>query len=149
MESFKVNIPKGFVVDKDKSTDSELVFKEVVKKLPMSWEEPDEIKGSYIIDGCVFGASPENRDVFPTKEADYAAGIVLPQLLQLRDVYRDGWKPVKGEYVYPIYFIRNVLRTDSGSSIVNEMFSFKTEETRDLFYNTFKEQLNELLPLYT
>ena len=34
MENFKVNIPKGFVIDKDKSTDTEIVFKEVAKELP-------------------------------------------------------------------------------------------------------------------
>ena len=41
---FKVEIPEGYIIDKDKSTFQRIVFKKI-EELPKTWEELETISG--------------------------------------------------------------------------------------------------------
>jgi flagellar biosynthesis chaperone FliJ len=97
MKTLKIEIPKGYEIDQKKSTFEKIVFKEIKKELPKSWEELIRIEGYYVntssnVSNASGGAMEANKNVFATLEQAEAA-IALAQLSQLRDAYRQGWKP--------------------------------------------------------
>lgn len=62
------------------------------------WEDLPMIRGSYVsinseIRSVDIAACGVKRNIFPTETEAIAYGRTLPMLLQLRDYYRDGWKP--------------------------------------------------------
>ena len=134
MKTVKITPPEGYEIDKEKSTFEEIVFKPIEKKLPKSWEEIENLRGWWIdYDSTLHEAGitsdriPDDRNIFPTKEIAEAV-LELAQLLQLRDVYRQGWKP---NWNYPD----------------QKIFSFQSTKIRDLFLENFKDKLQKLLPL--
>lgn len=72
------------------------------------------------------------------------------QLIQLRDVYRQGWTPDwnDGKKIkYIIYYSRNTVEKCACYKD-SEILSFQTSEIRDKFLNNFRdliEQAKELL----
>tara|TARA_R110002126_G_scaffold100487_1_gene231999 strand:+ start:1757 stop:1912 length:156 start_codon:yes stop_codon:yes gene_type:complete len=44
MKDLKINAPKGYEIDKDKSTFENIVFKEI-NVLPSSWDDLKEVSG--------------------------------------------------------------------------------------------------------
>jgi hypothetical protein len=97
MKTLKIEIPKGYEIDQKKSTFEKIVFKEIKKELPKSWEELIRIEGYYVntssnVSNASGGAMEANKNVFATLEQAEAA-IAMAQLSQLRDAYRQGWKP--------------------------------------------------------
>ena len=72
------------------------------------------------------------------------------QLLLLRDVYRQGWKPDWNDAYqdkYCIYRTESKLKPDKLNSFVNK-WSFQDQKTRDLFLENFKPLLEEHYKLY-
>ena len=100
MKEFKIEVPKGYEIDKEQSTFERIVFKEAKKGLPQSWEELEMISGAYITSelssiGFANRCKTDKDDfknVFPTRELAEAA-LAMAQLLQLRDRWNDGWIP--------------------------------------------------------
>ena len=87
------------------------------KQLPKSWDELKTIDGYYystfdkerIVEAMnCHTRRNENRIIFATKE-QAEASIAMAQLSQLREVYRDGWKPdfSNSETKYVIEFYEN------------------------------------------
>lgn len=156
MKTVKITPPEGYEIDKEKSTFEEIVFKPIEKKFPKSWEEIEELNGWWIgYDSELNNAGRksdeilDDRNIFPTKEIAEAV-LELAQLLQLRDIYRQGWKPDWGNrnlYKWSIIIIENRLQRQL-SAISNTIFCFQTEEIRNLFYENFQDKLLKLLPLY-
>lgn len=152
MKSVKIEVPQGYEIDKEKSTFENIVFKEVKKELPKTWEELGKIKGYYAtsfsnisdINGL---ASYDFKNTFVTKE-QAEASIALAQLSQLREVYRKGWVPnwKDVDYKYCIYFCNDLITkcTKYESSL---FLSFQDEETRDLFLENFKDLIEQAKPL--
>lgn len=156
MKNLKITAPEGYEIDKEKSTFEEIVFKPIKKELPKSWEELGFIEHGYHVTtdsevngggGC-YSNCPENYNTFATKE-QAEASIALAQLSQLREVYRDGWKPDwknNTQIKFTIYFREYRIET-------NEVFnagyflSFQSEKVRDLFLNNFRDLIEQAKPL--
>ena len=145
MKTLKIEIPKGYEIDKEKSTFENIVFKLTKKELPKSWEELKGIKGYYVtlnsnvvnVDGHTH---EDNKNIFATKE-QAEASIALAQLSQLREVYRDGWVPDftdDDENKFCITFHQNKLCSETLTSRAS-FFSFQDPETRDLFLENFRD----------
>jgi hypothetical protein len=146
MKNFKIEIPKGYEIDKEKSTFENIVFKLAKKELPKSWEEIGKISGYYVTTSLdIIQANKyhtkyqDNGNIFATKE-QAEASIALAQLSQLIKVYRNGWVPdwSNEDYKYCIDFYNNKINTDDYTN-ASVFLSFQDEETRDLFLENFKE----------
>ena len=153
-KEFKIQVPEGYEIDREKSTFENIVFKKLEKELPKSWEELHMIKGWFVENGSgiykfekCFTIS-KNRNLFPTKE-EAEACLELAQLCQLRDRYNDGWKPdwtSSADDKYTIYFDDDeIFSTESYSS--HRILTFKTEELRDKFLENFRELIETAKPL--
>jgi hypothetical protein len=157
MKTFKIEVPNGYEIDKEKSTFENIVFKKVKKQLPETFEELGFINGFWI--NGYNRAEIQNADardksciskaiqVFATKE-QAEASLALAQLSQLREVYRNGWKPdwTDGNYKYCIFFCNDLIRfcTNYETSL---FLSFQDEETRDLFLENFRDLIEQAKPL--
>jgi hypothetical protein len=133
---------------------------EIVRvELPKSWEEfcgDNPIKkNEYFIDeyGEITYAAEKHRatnlkNILPNKETAEAF-LALMQLVQLRDCYRQGWKPNWKENTVKqnIICFEGVLGTD-WSINVQYVLSFQSKEIRNEFLENFKdliEQAKELI----
>ena len=147
----KIQIPEGYEIDKEKSTFEKIVFK--VKQLVKSWEELREVRGYYVREDSTISHSytltySENRNIWPTQE--YAeASIALAQLLQLSQVYNDGWKPDwendnKSKFCIRYYmnesFVDEYKRTHG-------VLSFKSKALAEKFLINFKDLIEIAKPL--
>ena len=155
-----IEIPEGFELIKVNDTEYKIV--KVEKKLPKTWEEFCD-KYPYTPENCwitnfgeikdVGGYGPRSYEVsknlLPNKE--YAEAILaLCQLIQLRDCYRQGWKPDYtniSETKYAIWYSGNVICCDNIFS-GNEILSFQSEELRDMFLENFQDLIEKIKPLY-
>jgi hypothetical protein len=152
MKTFKIEVPNGYEIDKEKSTFENIVFKEVKKELPKTWQELQSIKGAYTISNIVHEtaflfAESGHKNVFATKE-QAEASLALAQLSQLREVYRNDWKPdwKNDKEKYCIYFNGNKIQKDIYFS-TNVFLSFQDKETRDLFFENFGNLIEQAKPL--
>lgn len=152
MKSVKIEVPQGYEIDKEKSTFENIVFKEVKNELPKSWEKLKVIKGYYVTSFsniCDVDSTTEvsMKSTFAKKE-QAEASLALAQLSQLREVYRNGWKPdwKDGDYKYCIYF-GNDLLTKCSNYETSMFLSFQDEETRDLFLENFRDLIEQAKPL--
>lgn len=89
----------------------------------------------------------ENRINFIKDKEIAEAYAVLPQLIRLRDEYNEGWKPDwEIEYVkYYIKVYKNKWRLDYHSS-AHCLLAFKTEETRDRFFEDHRDLIEIAKP---
>jgi hypothetical protein len=153
MKTLKIEIPNGFEIDKENSTFEQIVFKEIKKELPKTWEELKLISGYYsnmhssIIDVDYNDAINGNQNIFATEE-QAKASIALAQLSQLREVYRNGWVPnwLDDKYKFCIELYANEMNKDYYYS-QNNFLSFQDKETRDLFFENFKDLIEQAKPL--
>lgn len=151
MKTFNIEIPKGYEIDKEKSTFETIIFKEI--GLPKTWEDLKVISGFFINGDSSIGVSSVkgskiNRNIFSTYE-QAEASLALAQLSQLREVYRNGWEPDltrADEIKYSMYFFND--------KIIKEMLfnasvflSFQDAETCDLFLENFKNLILIAKPL--
>ena len=77
--------------------------------------------------------------------------IILDKLLDIRDIYRQGWEPNWRNANYEknnIYFYENRINLDVSYGTM-EIFSFQSEEIRDRFYRNFKNELEEVKELWS
>lgn len=89
----------------------------------------------------------ENRINFIKDKEIAEAYAVLPQLIRLRDEYNEGWKP-DWEIEYVKYYIRvykNKWHLDYHSS-AHCLLAFKTEETRDRFFEDHRDLIEIAKP---
>jgi hypothetical protein len=153
MKELKINVPKGYEIDKDKSTFENIVFKEI-NVLPSSWENLGLIQGFYV-NGVskvefygVVKIAYTNKNTFKTEE-QAEASIALAQLSQLRDVYRQGWEPDwlnNNSSKYCIYIHSDSIST-VGLTYTTHFLSFKDKETADLFLENFRDLIEKAKPL--
>jgi hypothetical protein len=152
MKTIKTIIPEGWEIDKEKSTFEEIVLKQSKKELPKTWRELKEINGWYVdqmsaIFKYVHGAPlAANKNTFAT-ESQAKAAIALAQLSQLREVYRDGWKPEsENEYKY-------IINCEKGGLSIGMVYghsyflSFQSEEIAQEFLTNFRDLIIEAAPL--
>ncbi len=153
-KEFKIQVPEGYKIDRENSTFEKIVFKQIERELPKSWEDLKFINGFFICDLSKINkvrlnslAIDSNKNVFPTKE-EAEACVALAQLCQLRDRYNDGWKPDWTDTTekYVIYFHADEIY--SGDSYrAQDVLYFKTEELRDKFLENFRDLIETAKPL--
>ena len=156
-----ITIPENMELVKISDTEYKIVEKK--SKLPQSWSEfceQNPIKkgeswiGTHSAINEVTNLYGEKRlsywdNLLPNKE--YAEAILaLCQLIQLRDCYRQGWKPDYKEETqkkYSIEFYQDELKTDFKYNF-QLIFTFQTYELRDEFFNNFKDLIEKTKPLF-
>lgn len=159
-KKLKINIPKGYEIDRENSTFEEIVFKKVedpLAKLPKTWEEyckqtvgcksyfhtryPEPcIKESPSFDGVYCEFSTEER----VKQY-----VALGKLIQLRDYWVGNQKSDLHGFVTTLYNFENEIRSASipkerGS---NYFLIFPTREMAQKFVECFKDLIKEARPL--
>jgi len=156
-KEFKIQVPEGYEIDREKSTFEKIVFKKVENELPKNWCDLKFIKGFFVNGESEIKEINEthdkvlaiegNRNVFPNRE-EAEACIALAQLCQLRDRYNDGWKPDWTETTekYIIYFHADEIY--SGNTYrTQDVLHFKTEELRNKFLENFRGLIETAKPL--
>jgi hypothetical protein len=152
----KIQVPQGYEIDKENSTFELIKFKKIEKKFPKSWEELGEITG-YFIDlgsdvvavGVATTEYPSNKNIFATEEQAKVA-IALAQLSQLKKVYREieggeiDWASNSSKYT--ISFRKEGIEADWTIG-VSTFLAFNKAETRDLFFENFKDLIEQAKPL--
>ena len=144
MKELKINVPDGYEIDKEKSTFENIVFKKK-SQLPTRWSEKD-YKGYTQYEAHCYN---EIGIEFRYKTLGQArASVALAKLSQLRDVYRQGWKPDwdKEDYHYFIFFRRNDIRIEQCYDERN-FLSFQDRKTAELFVQNFRDLIEEAKPL--
>lgn len=157
MKHLKIEIPNGYEIDKEKSTFETIVFKEIKPLLPTSWDKLNDIAGYYVDSSSIVvevekeeaEVHSNNRNIFATKQ-QAKASIVLAQLSQLREVYRNGWLPNWNDHSnkFVIRLCNNDISKDTSIS-TDYFLSFKDRETRDLFFIYFKDLIEKAKPLFS
>ena len=151
---FEIDVPDG---KKAVWKDGKLVLEDIEPQLPKTWEEfckqnaatGDEyfIDGSCHITRCVYGERNTiiDRNMLPSKQAA-EQHIALMQLHQLRDCYRQGWKPyyleLNGSKKWCIIKCNDKLSVDVHYNR-NEFLSFPTQELAEQFLNNFKDLIKQ------
>ena len=135
MNNMKINIPKGFEIDKENSSleTGEIVFKEVKSKYP------------YIFD---YDYKRDGKTVDWSLSEKYAIKLdILDTLLCLRDEYNriDGFTEGFrfGEENWCITNINNTLDFDDWGRNHKIMY-FMKKETAKLFLKNFEKQLEQV-----
>jgi hypothetical protein len=153
MKAFKIEIPEGYEIDQEKSTFEKIVFKQIKKGLPETWEELIKVEGYYVRTAADVsaGSGPSivtNRNLFATQE-QAEASVALAQLSQLRDAYRQGWKPDWQNHrikKYCIFVEDDNFRIDHWYT--REYFlSFESQAIAQEFLENFKDLIRKARPL--
>lgn len=159
METKEIILPQGWEVDKIEN--GKIFLKEIVKKLPKTWEEFCE-KAPMKSGECYINSA---SDVGMYDEGDYRhslydksalsdkqtanAFLALMQLIQLRDCYRQGWKPDWGNNKYKqciVCYEGNIKQETYAHT--QFILSFQSKEIRDEFLENFRDlivQAKELI----
>jgi hypothetical protein len=150
-QQIKLLIPNGFEIDRENTTEKEILLKPIKKQLPKTWEELEEVGGYYtntlstVLYDSKEGCNMYNRNMFAT-EAQAKASIAMAQLSQLREVYRQGWKPKTWATVYGIGY------SSAGLEVLvyeycRVFLSFQSKEISEEFLTNFKDLIIEAAPL--
>ena len=78
--------------------------------------------------------------------------ILLDQLLDIRDIYCQGWKPNwndEDEIKYVIGFKKGNTHAVFANFVSHEIFAFPLSKTRNNFYNNFRKELEEVKELWS
>lgn len=156
-KKLKINIPKGYEIDKEKSTFEEIVFKKVedpLAKLPKTWEEYYKQAKDYV---SYFWSGPDSiikswfegsYNEFMTEER-VKQYVALGKLLQLRDYWIDGWENDPSNFVNVIYNLNGEIKNMglSHKQSLNFPLTFPTREMAQKFIECFKDLINEACPL--
>ena len=149
-----------------KVSDIEYKIVEKKKELPKTWEEFCENYPYHVGEGriesnqCVCRVSSPlangrrdclvDKTLLPNKE--YAEAILaLCQLIQLRDCYRQGWKPNwynEDITKYTIEFYNGTSCQRGNKWTLQTILSFQTEELRNEFYDNFGDLIKKTKPLF-
>ena len=151
-----INITEGFEIDKEQSTERQIVLRKIDNRA-RSWEEyckKMEGKSSYYYDelfekikSSKFGSSPLLAE-FEDKE-DIETLVAFCKLFHLRRDWVGEWKPDwknEDQTKFTIISAKNKI-DDSISDFINRSMSFPTKEMRNEFIVTFKDLLEIAKPL--
>ena len=131
--------------------DGKVVFEDIKPQLPRTWEEFCEnykaSKGEAYINTCsdivkllINGdkrAKIEDRNILPSEQAA-EAHLAYMQLHQLRDCYRQGWKPKLQDCNFTIVY--NIeWKLVVGAYQSSRFLSFQSKEIADEFLTNFRD----------
>ena len=135
--------------------DGKVVFEDIKPQLPRTWEEFCEnykaSKGEAYINTCsdivkllINGdkrAKIEDRNILPSEQAA-EAHLAYMQLHQLRDCYRQGWKPKLQDCNFTIVY--NIeWKLVVGVYQSSRFLSFQSKEIADEFLTNFRELIEQ------
>ena len=166
-KELKIQIPEGYVIDKENSTFEKIVFKKKENTKPRSWEEYcSNFKGCYYYiqdnrDNIASSFTPNGfissyKNILPSKELAEAF-LAMMQLVSLRhdwinkwsidrgmsDDWEPDWSNVKNWCIAYCLNEINVLQYSS----ISQSLSFPTKEMATDFVNCFKDLLEIAKPL--
>ena len=151
-KSLKINIPKGYEIDREKSTFEEIVFKKVedpFSKLPKTWEEyckQTKDCESYFHTRypkpCIRESSFDGMYCEFSTEKRVKQYVALGRLLQLRDYWVGEWKR-NSDNIYVIY--KNVIMVAMPNS--DFPLTFPTRKMAEEFKNCFEDLIKKAYPL--
>ena len=152
-KELKIEVPKGYEIDKEKSTFEKIVFKKVedpFSKLPKTWEEYCKHTKGYtsyygdpIDDNTYETKFSKFYNEFSTKER-VKQYVALGKLLQLRDYWVDSRK-ITSDNIYVIY--KNVIMIMTTLHNNDFPLTFPTREMAKEFKNCFEDLIKEAYPL--
>ena len=153
-QTIEIEVPDG---KKAVWKDNKIVFEDIKPRLPKTWDEFCEQnlikRGEYFLNS--FSTSEQgtcetirhkdsDRNILPNKQAT-EQHLVLMQLHQLRDCYRQGWVPNWKDFEsnkYCIIFIDYkyvIVLHNTASSFL----SFQSREIAEEFLNNFKDLIEQ------
>lgn len=147
-----INITEGFEIDKEQSTERQIVLRKIDNRA-RSWEEyckKMEGKSSYYYDGLFekiksskFGSSPLLAE-FEDKE-DIETLVAFCKLFHLRRDWVGEWKPDwKNKKQWKFSIVSDTDKIEKGiGRTLSRSLSFPTEEMRDEFLDCFKDLLEQ------
>ena len=147
-----INIPKGYEIDKEQSTERQIVLRKIDNRV-RSWEEYcDKMEGkdSYYFNEIVGKiCSAKFKEDFILSEfvddEDVVAFVAFSKLRKLRKQWIGEWKPDYNKYnevKFTIITAENEISKGERYTVSCSM-SFPTEEMRDEFFNCFKDYLEQ------
>lgn len=152
-----INIPEGYEIDKEQSTERQIVLRKIENKSARSWKEYcEKMKGknSYFYNNAIrrivdsqFGSEPVLSE-FEEME-DVVALEAFSKLRKLRKDWIGKWKPDwtdEKQDKYAVYAKLNEL-TYGVRNIVSAPLSFPTYQMCIEFLDTFKDLLEIAKPL--
>lgn len=146
MKNLKIEVPKGYEIDQEKSTFENIVFKEVEQKSKYP-KSVDEIKRRdwYISPwGIVVRSKSESKTINQVSSKERAeAFVALIQLVELRDEYNriDGfvadWNNLFQDKYYMVFLNGEIkIRLCLG---LQRVLYFSSEKTAETFLNNHRE----------
>lgn len=147
-----INIPEGYEIDKEQSTERQIVLRKIDNRV-RSWEEYcDKMEGkdSYYFNEIVGKiCSAKFKEDFILSEfvddEDVVAIVAFSKLRKLRKQWIGEWKPDYNNYnevKFTIITAENEISRGERYTVSCSM-SFPTEEMRDEFFNCFKDLLEQ------
>ena len=147
-----INIPEGYEIDKEQSTERQIVLRKIDNRV-RSWEEYcDKMEGkdSYYFNEIVGKiCSAKFKEDFILSEfvddEDVVAIVAFSKLRKLRKQWIGEWKPDYNNYnevKFTIITAENEISKGERYTVSCSM-SFPTEEMRDEFFNCFKDYLEQ------
>lgn len=157
MEKTRIwNVPEGYELDKEQSTETKVVLKKIEDKRVNSWQEYCELmkgKDSYFVDmndGVRSSRFSSGLCVgeFEDKE-DAVAFAALHKLISLRKNWVGDWKPdwTNTEEAKAVIVIVHNEITIGVLHGTSSPLSFPTNRMRDEFFDTYRDILEIAKPL--
>ena len=149
----EIEVPEG---KKAIWKDNKIIFEDIIQKLPETWEEfcklyPIKEEEYYIELNSIPTKTSigerfnhDDKNVLPSKKAA-EAHLALMQLHQLRDCYRQGWKPDWEDYNIIKYCIalENNRYIIYKNLISCKFLSFQSKEIAEKFLMYFKDLIKQ------
>ena len=159
-QTIEIEVPDG---KKAVWKDNKVVFEDIKPQLPKTWEEfcynndrkPNE---AFITNSSEIQLITEqherkpfvDQNLLPSKQAA-EAHLILMQLHQLRDCYRQGWTPDwsdcnKNKYCIlynGLYCNTNYNHSITVTTYTREFLSFQSEEIAEKFLNNFRDLIEQ------
>ena len=152
-KELKIEVPKGYEIDKEKSTFEKIVFKKVedpFSKLPKTWEEYCKHTKGY----TSYYGDPIDDDTHETKFSKFynefftkervKQYVALGKLLQLRDYWV---KDYEFEDAIRINVSKEGVIVTTECGINDGVLTFPTREIANEFIDCFKDLLYDAMPL--
>lgn len=157
MKELKVTPPEGYIIDEEKSTIYNIVFKKK-NELPETWEEfckQNDFKNKewYIqpnseireYNAITYERFPLIDKTLLSTKKDAEAHLALMQLHRLRDVYRQGWIP---DYNNALETKYSIVNTENNIQILSRVtfrhfLTFQSKEIAEQFLENFKDLIEK------
>ena len=153
-QTIEIEVPDG---KKAVWKDNKIIFEDIKPPLPKTWDEFCEQnlikRGEYFLNS--FSTSEQgtcetirhkdsDRNILPNKQAT-EQHLVLMQLHQLRDCYRQGWTPDWNNSFQNKYVIYNLEGkfTISPYYCHSHFLAFQNEKRAEEFLNNFKDLIEQ------